>query len=126
LQSPIGAAVLNGVLVIKFGMEKLITTFFNFFFLVSATCLFIIPKSDVRVLLLFSPCNFFSIGSFSKAYARHVGHIAGTAAAVSVVFLQLWRYPSVFTLAALLPNGSATFVGFQYAPPWQCLLVYLK
>jgi hypothetical protein len=51
-----------------------------------------------------------------------VGHIAGTAAAVTVVFLQLWRYPSVFTLAALLP-GSATFVGFQYAPPWSLLFI---
>jgi hypothetical protein len=45
--------------------------------------------SDVRVLLLFSPCNFFSMGSFSNIRAmamQPVGHIAGTAAAVGLYF----------------------------------------
>jgi DHA1 family bicyclomycin/chloramphenicol resistance-like MFS transporter len=56
----IGAAVfLNGVLVIKFGMEKLITTF-NFFFLVSATYVAFFYNSQIRCACFVAvfACNF--------------------------------------------------------------------
>jgi DHA1 family bicyclomycin/chloramphenicol resistance-like MFS transporter len=81
----------------------------------------------VRVLLLFFSLQFFSIGflfEYTYMAMQPVGHIAGTAAAVTgCISTIMARYPSVFTLAALLPKRSATFVGFQYAP---YVLVYLK
>jgi DHA1 family bicyclomycin/chloramphenicol resistance-like MFS transporter len=100
-------------------MEKLITTALISFFVVSATYVaFYIPKSDVRVLLLFCLAIFqyrFPFRNIRAMAMQPVGHIAGTAAAVTCIS-TIMAVPISIYIGLYCRTGSATFVGFQYAP----------
>ncbi|WP_339919289.1 multidrug effflux MFS transporter [uncultured Flavobacterium sp.] len=132
----IGAAVfLNGVLVIKFGMEKLITTALISFFLVSATYVAFFynsPNPDVRVLLLFFALQFFSIGflfgNIRAMAMQPVGHIAGTAAAVTGCISTIMAVPiSIYIGRFIAETALPLFVGFSICAALAIsLLVYLK
>jgi DHA1 family bicyclomycin/chloramphenicol resistance-like MFS transporter len=132
----IGAAVfLNGVLVIKYGMEKLITTALVSFLVVSATYIALFyntPNPDVRVLLLFFAMQFFSIGFLFgnlRAMAMEpVGHIAGIAAAVTGFISTIMAVPiSIFIGRFIADRALPLFVGFSICATLSVgLLIYLK
>lgn len=132
----IGAAVfLNGVLVIKYGMEKLITTALISFFVVSATYIALFynsPNPDVRVLLLFFAMQFFSIGflfgNIRAMAMQPVGHIAGTAAAVTGCISTIMAVPiSIYIGRFIADTALPLFVGFSLCAALAIsLLVYLK
>jgi DHA1 family bicyclomycin/chloramphenicol resistance-like MFS transporter len=132
----IGAAVfLNGVLVIKYGMEKLITTALVSFFLVSVTYIALfynMPNPDVRILLLFFALQFFSIGFLFgnlRAMAMEpVGHIAGIAAAVTGFISTIMAVPiSIFIGRFIAETALPLFIGFSICAALSIsLLMYLK
>jgi DHA1 family bicyclomycin/chloramphenicol resistance-like MFS transporter len=132
----IGAAVfLNGVLVIKYGMEKLITAALVSFFVVSATYIALFyntPNPDVRVLLLFFALQFFSIGFLFgnlRAMAMEpVGHIAGIAAAVTGFISTIMAVPiSIYIGRFIAETALPLFVGFSICAALSIsLLIYLK
>lgn len=132
----IGAAVFsNGVLVLKYGMEKLITVALCSFFLVSATYVALFYNTanpDLSVLLLFFGLQFFSIGFLFgnvRAMAMEpVGHIAGIAAAVTGFISTIMAVPiSIYIGRFIVDTALPLFVGFSIcAGLGICLLIYLK
>ncbi|EIA09949.1 hypothetical protein HJ01_00631 [Flavobacterium frigoris PS1] len=132
----IGAAVFsNGVLVLKYGMEKLITVALVSFFVVSATYVSLFyntPNPDVRILLLFFGLQFFSIGFLFgnvRAMAMEpVGHIAGIAAAVTGFISTIMAVPiSIFIGRFIKETALPLFVGFSICSALAVsLLIYLK
>jgi DHA1 family bicyclomycin/chloramphenicol resistance-like MFS transporter len=132
----IGAAVFsNGVLVLKYGMEKLITVALVSFFVVSATYVALFyntPNPDVRILLLFFGLQFFSIGFLFgnvRAMAMEpVGHIAGIAAAVTGFISTIMAVPiSIFIGRFIKETALPLFVGFSICSALAVsLLIYLK
>jgi DHA1 family bicyclomycin/chloramphenicol resistance-like MFS transporter len=132
----IGAAVfLNGVLVVKFGMEKLITAALVSFFVISATYIALFynrPNPAVAVLLLFFALQFFSIGFLFgnlRAMAMEpVGHVAGTAAAVTGFISTIMAVPiSIFIGRYIAETALPLFIGFSICAGLSVgLLIYLK
>lgn len=132
----IGAAVFsNGVLVLKYGMERLITIALVSFFVVSATYVALFyntPNPDVRILLLFFGLQFFSIGFLFgnvRAMAMEpVGHIAGIAAAVTGFISTIMAVPiSIFIGRFISETALPLFIGFSICSALAVsLLIYLK
>ena len=132
----IGAAVFsNGVLVIKYGMEKLITVALLSFFIVSAIYVglfFNDSNPAVGVLILFFGLQFFSIGFLFgnvRAMAMEpVGHIAGTAAAVTGCISTIMAVPiSIFIGRFITTTALPLFIGFSICSALAlALLFYLK
>jgi DHA1 family bicyclomycin/chloramphenicol resistance-like MFS transporter len=132
----IGAAVFsNGVLVLKYGMEKLITVALVSFFVVSAIYVALFYNTvnpDVRILLLFFALQFFSIGFLFgnvRAMAMEpVGHIAGIAAAVTGFISTIMAVPiSIFIGRFISETALPLFVGFSICSALAVsLLIYLK
>lgn len=132
----IGAAVFsNGVLVIKYGMEKLITVALLSFFIVSAIYVglfFNDANPAVGVLILFFGLQFFSIGFLFgnvRAMAMEpVGHIAGTAAAVTGCISTIMAVPiSIFIGRFITTTALPLFIGFSICSALALtLLFYLK
>lgn len=132
----IGAAVFsNGVLVIKYGMEKLITVALLSFFIVSAIYVglfFNDSNPAVGVLILFFGLQFFSIGFLFgnvRAMAMEpVGHIAGTAAAVTGCISTIMAVPiSIFIGRFITTTALPLFIGFSICSALALtLLFYLK
>lgn len=132
----IGAAVFsNGVLVLKYGMEKLITVALVSFFVVSAIYVALFYNTvnpDVRILLLFFALQFFSIGFLFgnvRAMAMEpVGHIAGIAAAVTGFISTIMAVPiSIFIGRFISDTALPLFVGFSICSALAVsLLIYLK
>ena len=132
----IGAAVFsNGVLVIKYGMEKLITVALLSFFIVSAIYVglfFNDSNPAVGVLILFFGLQFFSIGFLFgnvRAMAMEpVGHIAGTAAAVTGCISTIMAVPiSIFIGRFITSTALPLFIGFSICSALALtLLFYLK
>jgi DHA1 family bicyclomycin/chloramphenicol resistance-like MFS transporter len=132
----VGSAVfVNGVLVIKYGMEKLITAALISFFIVSLTYMVLFyntPNPDVRILLLFFAMQFFSIGFLFgnlRAMAMEpVGHIAGTAAAVTGCVSTTMAVPiSIYIGRFIAETALPLFIGFSICAALAIgLLVFLK
>jgi DHA1 family bicyclomycin/chloramphenicol resistance-like MFS transporter len=132
----IGSAVfLNGILVLKFGMERLITAALVSFFVVSATYIGLFyntPNPDVRVLFLFFALQFFSIGFLFgnlRAMAMEpVGHIAGIAAAITGFISTIMAVPiSIFIGRFISDKALPLFIGFSICAALSIgLLIYLK
>jgi len=132
----IGSAVfLNGILVIKHGMEKLVAVALISFFVVSVTYVGLFynsPNPDVRVLLLFFALQFFSIGFLFgnlRALAMEpVGHIAGIAAAVTGFISTIMAVPiSIYIGQFISETALPLFVGFSICSALAVsLLYYLK
>ena len=132
----IGSAVfLNGILVLKFGMERLITAALVSFFVVSATYIALFYNTsnpDVRVLFLFFALQFFSIGFLFgnlRAMAMEpVGHIAGIAAAITGFISTIMAVPiSIFIGRFISDKALPLFIGFSICAALSIgLLIYLK
>jgi len=118
----IGSAIfLNGTLVVKYGMEKMITTSLLSFFIVSIAYIVLFHNSEnptIEVLLVFFALQFFSIGFLFgnlRAMAMDpVGHIAGIASAITGFISILIAVPiSVFIGRFIQGTALPLFIGFS-------------
>lgn len=132
----IGTAIfMNGTLVLKYGMEKLITNSLFGFFAVSVIYV-ILFNSGVNpplwVLLLFFGSQFFFIGFLFgnlRALAMEpVGHIAGIAAAITGLISTLMAVPISISIGRYISESALPiFIGFSVCAGISILiLLYLK
>jgi len=136
LAASIGSAILlNSSLVIKYGMEKLISTSLLAFFVVSViyVCVFYnSPNPSVWVLLGFFACQFFAIGflfgNLRAVAMDSVGHIAGIASAITGFISTIMAVPiSIFIGRYISGTALPLFVGFSICGGISLLLLfYLK
>ena len=132
----IGTAIfLNGTLVIKYGMEKLITASLLSFFIVSLVYIALFYNTSnpsITVLLTFFALQFFSIGFLFgnlRAMAMDpVGHIAGIASAITGFISTLMAVPiSIFIGRFISGTALPLFIGFSVCAGLSLvLLIYLK
>lgn len=130
------ATFMNGSLVLRLGMERLVTIALGGYFIFSATYLllfFAAPNPPVVVLLVFFALQFFSVGFLFgnlRALAMEpVGHIAGIAAAITGLISTLMAVP-ISTFIGRFVSGTRVyplFIGFTVCAFLSiCILVYLK
>lgn len=129
------ATFLNGTLVLRFGMEKLITIALISFFLISVFYTGIYynsPNPSIYILLTFFGLQFFAIGFLFgnlRALAMEpVGHIAGIASAITGFISTMMAVP-ISTLIGkyVLTTALPLFIGFTISGLFSILiLVYLK
>jgi len=132
----IGAAIfLNGTLVLRFGMEKLVNISLIGFFGVSLLYVLLFYGSlnpSVEILFLFFGLQFFAIGFLFgnlRALAMEpVGHIAGIAAAITGFISTIMAVPiSTFIGGYIVDTALPLFVGFLICGLLSILvLVYLR
>ncbi|MDC8004237.1 multidrug effflux MFS transporter [Aureisphaera galaxeae] len=117
----IGAAIsLNGILVVKLGMEKLVTTSLLAFFAISLAYIALFytgNNPNIIVLLIFFGLQFFAIGFLFgnlRALAMEpVGHIAGIAAAITGLISTLMAVPISTYIGRFLESSTLpVFIGF--------------
>ncbi len=132
----IGSAIfLNGTLVLKYGMEKLVTTSLLAFFGISLLYIVLFYNSSnpsVEVLLLFFGMQFFAIGflfgNLRALAMQPIGHIAGIGAAITgfvstIMAVPISTYIGRFVLNTTLP----LFIGFLVCALLSIvILVYIK
>ena len=118
----IGIAIfLNGTLVVRYGMKKMVTTALFGFFLISVVYLILFyatPQPHIYILLGFFALQFFCIGFLFgnlRALAMEpVGHIAGIAAAITGLISTLMAVPiSTFIGRFVIDSTLPLFVGFS-------------
>lgn len=129
------ATFLNGTLVLRFGMEKLITIALISFFLISVFYTGIYynsPNPSIYILLTFFGLQFFAIGFLFgnlRALAMEpVGHIAGIASAITGFISTMMAVP-ISTLIGkyVITTALPLFIGFTISGLFSILiLVYLK
>ena len=132
----IGTAIfLNGTLVLKYGMEKLITNALIGFFTVSIVYVILFNSGlnpPLWVLLLFFGMQFFFIGFLFgnlRALAMEpVGHIAGIAAAITGLISTLMAVPISISIGRFISESALPiFIGFSVCAGISILiLIYLK
>jgi len=129
------ATFLNGTLVLKYGMEKLVTVSLWGFFIVSIAYLGLYynsPNPNVIILLVFFGLQFFAIGFLFgnlRALAMEpVGHIAGIAAAITGFISTMMAVP-ISAIVGKFVNDTALplFIGFSICALLSLwILYYLK
>jgi DHA1 family bicyclomycin/chloramphenicol resistance-like MFS transporter len=126
---------LNGTLVLRFGMEKMVTTFLLFYFGISLLYLFLFVNAGnppVEILLLFFGLQFFAIGFLFgnlRALAMEpIGHIAGIGAAITGFISTLMSVPiSTFIGRYVHDTALPIFIGFSICSLLSIgILYYLK
>ncbi|MAZ73921.1 MAG: Bcr/CflA family drug resistance efflux transporter [Flavobacteriaceae bacterium] len=132
----IGLAIfLNGTFVLRFGMEKMVTTSLFGFFTVSVLYLlffFNVAQPDIFILLGFFAVQFFFIGflfgNLRALAMQPVGHIAGIAAAITGLISTLMAVPiSTFIGRFVLQGTLPLFIGFSVCSLVSlCILWYVK
>ena len=132
----IGSAIfLNGTLVLKLGMEKLITTSLFAFFSISVLYILLFHNSinpNIYILLVFFVLQFFSIGflfgNLRAIAMQPVGHIAGIAAAITGFISTIMAVPiSIFIGRFIKGSALPLFIGFSVCAGLSLLLLlYLK
>ncbi|MHA7057430.1 multidrug effflux MFS transporter [Aquimarina sp. M1] len=129
------ATFLNGTLVLKYGMEKLVSISLYAFFGVSLLYIILFNNSanpNVAILLIFFGLQFFSIGFLFgnlRALAMEpVGHIAGIAAAITGFISTLMAVPiSTFIGRYVTDTAIPLFLGFLICATISIgILFYLK
>ncbi len=117
----IGSAIfLNGTLVLKFGMKRLITASLLAFFgipLLYIILFFNSPNPSIEILLTFFALQFFAVGFLFgnlRAMAMEpVGHIAGIAAAITGFISTVMAVPiSIFIGRFVVDTTLPLFIGF--------------
>lgn len=111
---------LNGMLVIRFGMEKLVTYALFLFFGISVTYMLLFynaPNPSIEIILVFFALIFFSIsflfGNLRALSMEPVGHIAGIAAAITGFISTLMAVPiSTFIGRYIADTALPLFSGF--------------
>jgi len=126
---------LNANLVLRFGMEKLVTVSLLSFFVVSVVYILLYynsPNPSVEVLLIFFSLQFFCIGFIFgnlRALAMEpVGHIAGIASAITGFISTLMAVPiSTYIGRFVETTALPLFIGFTICTALSIvILVYLK
>ncbi len=117
----IGAAIfLNGFLVMKFGMKKIIQFSLIGYMLVSLIYILLFAQTQnpsIEVLLLFFALQFFAIGflfgNLRAMAMQPVGHIAGIASAITGLISTLMAVPiGVFVGSYVSNTVLPLFIGF--------------
>jgi len=111
---------LNGILVVRFGMEKLVSYALFFFFGVSFLYMILFygqPNPSIEIVLIFFALQFFSIsflfGNLRALSMEPVGHIAGIAAAITGFISTLMAVPiSTFIGGYISDTALPLFLGF--------------
>lgn len=121
LSIAIGSAIfLNGTLVLKYGMEKIITTSLFAFFGVSVLYVLLFMSGSnppLFLLLIFFSLQFFSIGflfgNLRALAMQPVGHIAGIAAAITGFISTLLAVVLSIFIGRFVSNSVLpVFIGF--------------
>lgn len=129
------ATFLNGTLVLRFGMERMVTTFLLLYFGVSVLYVimyFNVENPSVEMLLLFFSLQFFAIGFLFgnlRALAMEpIGHIAGIGAAITGFISTLMSVPiSIFIGKYVNTTALPLFIGFTICSLFSlAILYYLK
>lgn len=129
------ATFLNGTLVLKYGMERIINT--AVFTFCGVSLLYIIlfyntPNPNVIVLLAFFAMQFFSIGFLFgnlRAMAMEpIGHIAGIGAAITGFVSTMMAVPiSIFIGKFVKDTALPLFIGFLICSSLSVLIIiYLR
>ncbi|GGE35382.1 multidrug effflux MFS transporter [Psychroflexus planctonicus] len=136
LSIAIGSAIfLNGTLVLKYGMEKIITTSLFGFFGVSVLYVVLFMNGSnppLFLLLIFFSLQFFSIGflfgNLRALAMQPVGHIAGIAAAITGFISTLLAVVlSVFIGRFVSNSVLPVFIGFLVCSTFSIgILIYVK
>ncbi len=111
---------LNGMLVVRFGMEKLVSYALFLFFGISILYMFLFygaPNPSIEIILIFFALQFFSIsflfGNLRALSMEPVGHIAGIAAAITGFISTLMAVPiSIFIGRYVSDTALPLFIGF--------------
>ena len=112
---------LNGTLVLKFGMEKMVTTFLLAYFGISVLYVLLYfsgGNPSIEILLLFFGFQFFAIGFLFgnlRALAMEpIGHIAGIGAAITGFISTMMSVPiSAFIGRYVADTALPLFIGFS-------------
>ena len=132
----VGAATfLNGTLVLKLGMEKLVTTALLAFFVISLLYILMFyggSNPNIYVLLAFFALQFFAIGflfgNLRALAMQPVGHIAGIGAAITGFVSTMMAVPiSTYIGRFVSETALPLFIGFVICGLLSILLlIYLK
>jgi len=132
----IGSAIfLNGMLVLRLGMRKLITWSLIGFFGVSLLYVILFYNTSnpsIEVILLFFSMQFFTLGflfgNLRAIAMQPVGHIAGIASAITGLISTLMAVPiSIFIGRYVSDTTLPLFIGFSICSLLSIfILIYLK
>lgn len=114
------ATLLNGTLVLKYGMEKLVTIALFAFFGISLLYIVLFYNSNnpsISILLLFFGLQFFAIGflfgNLRALAMQPIGHIAGIGAAITGFISTIMAVPISTYIGKFVSNTTLPiFVGF--------------
>lgn len=129
------AIFLNGIIVEKYGMEKIITYSLILFFGVSFLYVILFysnPNPPIKTLLLFFAFQFFALGflfgNLRSIAMEPVGHIAGIASAITGLISTLMAVPiSILVGGYVSETALPIFIGFSICSFLALLiLIYIK
>ena len=129
------ATFLNGTLVLRFGMERIINTSVISYFFISLTYIILFyntPNPPVAILLAFFALQFFAIGFLFgnvRAMAMEpIGHIAGIGAAITGFISTMMAVPiSVYIGKFVDQKALPLFIGFVICSFLSVLIIiYLR
>ena len=129
----IGASTfLNGTLVLKYGMEKLVTIALLLFFGISLLYVVLYGSSEnpaIEVLLVFFGIQFFAIGflfgNLRALAMQPVGHIAGIGAAITGFISTLMAVPISTFIGKFTANSALPlFIGFSICGLLSIFILY--
>jgi DHA1 family bicyclomycin/chloramphenicol resistance-like MFS transporter len=129
------ATFLNGTLVLRFGMQRIINTSIISYFLISLLYIILFyntPNPPVAVLLAFFALQFFSIGFLFgnlRAMAMEpIGHIAGIGAAITGFISTMMAVPiSIYIGKFVDQRALPLFIGFLICSFLSVLIIiYLR
>ncbi len=131
-----GSAIfINGKLVMKYGMEKLITISLIAYFAVSLAYILLYFNTEnptIEILILFFALQFFAIGflfgNLRAIAMQPVGHIAGIASAITGLISTLMAVPISIVIGRYVSDTVLPlFIGFSVCSVFSILiLLYLK
>jgi DHA1 family bicyclomycin/chloramphenicol resistance-like MFS transporter len=123
---------LNGVIVIKYGMKRLITLSLFLFFGVSFLYVILFysnPNPPIEILLLFFALQFFALGflfgNLRSIAMQPVGHIAGIASAITGLISTLMAVPiSILVGSFVSETALPIFIGFSICSFLSLLIMF--
>ncbi len=129
------ATFLNGTLVLKYGMEKIITFSLISYLGISLTYVLLFFTGEnppFEILFLFFSLQFFAVafifGNLRAIAMQPIGHIAGIGAAITGFISTLMSVPiSTFIGSFVTTSALPLFIGFSICAGLSvCILYYLK
>jgi DHA1 family bicyclomycin/chloramphenicol resistance-like MFS transporter len=126
------ATFLNGTLVVKYGMIKMVTIALSIFFLVSLSYTLLFSNGNnpnILILLLFFSLQFlcigFLFGNVRSLAMQPVGHIAGIGAAITGFLSTLMAVPiSIFIGRNITTSALPLFEGFLVTSFFSLIILF--